>query len=267
MIIDAHGHACGEYLNKDSILKSITQNEINKVILFPGELNSSKTYSFRKPKSDVLIIFNKIIRIVTRLTGATKKISDGNRYVWNLKRQMPDKIIQFYWVTKNNIDQIENDYKIMCFSGIKIHQCWRYFKIDSLFFQKIVAFAEKYNLPIVIHLYSGKDAKDLSKLARNSKAKFIIAHCFGIEEFCFNFNEIKNKVYFDISNCYWLTLEKLIFAINEIGCDNLIFGSDTPYGIDSARNTIDIIKKLNICDSDKQKILCENIKKILNIEL
>jgi hypothetical protein len=42
MIIDAHGHACGEYVTLETMLRKLDENHIDKVILFPGETGNEK---------------------------------------------------------------------------------------------------------------------------------------------------------------------------------------------------------------------------------
>jgi hypothetical protein len=42
MIIDAHGHASGEYVTLEKILEKLNTNHIEKVILFPGEIGNDK---------------------------------------------------------------------------------------------------------------------------------------------------------------------------------------------------------------------------------
>jgi hypothetical protein len=44
MVIDGHAHASGEYLKVESITDYLSRNNTDKVVLVPGELNSSKTY-------------------------------------------------------------------------------------------------------------------------------------------------------------------------------------------------------------------------------
>ena len=46
MIIDAHAHACGEFLHGENIIDILDSNDVSKVVLVPGELGSSRNYSF-----------------------------------------------------------------------------------------------------------------------------------------------------------------------------------------------------------------------------
>ena len=46
MIIDAHAHACGEFLKGEDIVRILDENDVDKVVLVPGEVGSDKGYSF-----------------------------------------------------------------------------------------------------------------------------------------------------------------------------------------------------------------------------
>ncbi len=50
MRIDGHGHACGAcggYLTIEDIHHTLSNNNIDVVVLVPGELNNSNTYKFK----------------------------------------------------------------------------------------------------------------------------------------------------------------------------------------------------------------------------
>ncbi len=264
MRIDAHAHACGYYLTPESIAEKIKKNGIDKIVLFPGELASSKTYEFSLPgKSERLMMLNKIIRIVTGITASAKSLDDGNRYVNLIREKIPGRIIQFYWATKRYFDSIESDFQKMKFRGIKLHQGWEYFRIKSDFFEKIMTWAEKRNMPVLIHLYSYRDVRDLMRFVKGRRIRIIIAHLFGAEFFRSEWSKIRENVYFDISNCYWISRERLEKALLFFGSSKLIFGSDTPYGKDSLENTIRMVESLKISREEKDLILDNNMKKLL----
>ena len=55
------------------------------------------------------------------------------------------------------------------------------------------------------------------------------------------------------------------YAINNLGPEHIILGSDTPWDKDSLKNNIARISRLNIDSTDKEHILGGNIKNILNL--
>ena len=78
MIIDAHAHACGSFLNSEDIICELDKNGVDKVVLVPGELGSDKNYSLPKfasifPNRDVVKITNMMTKMVIGISGAEKK--------------------------------------------------------------------------------------------------------------------------------------------------------------------------------------------------
>ena len=125
MIIDCHAHACGENLSVDSLISNLDKNKTDIVVLVPGELNSKKTYKFKElpdknQEIDILPKTNRIVRFAMTLTNMKRIIKKGNEHVYNLKQQSPDRIRQFYWLTKKLWAQLDEDYKKMNFDGITL---------------------------------------------------------------------------------------------------------------------------------------------------
>ncbi len=101
----------------------------------------------------------------------------------SLVKKLPDKSIQFFWVDMNKefkIINLENSLNEMKYKGLKIHQAWTPFDIESKKFQLLIDFAGKEKLPIFIHPYKKKDMSKLIKIiSNNKKVNFIIAHLMG----------------------------------------------------------------------------------------
>jgi hypothetical protein len=132
MIIDAHAHACGTFLNGKDIIEILNKNNVAKIVLVPGELGSDKNYSLPElaakfPNTDAVSITNLITKILIGILGTAKQIDEGNAYVHSLAKEYPDRIIQFYWVRlslSNALENLERHYAEYGFKGIKFHQCW-----------------------------------------------------------------------------------------------------------------------------------------------
>jgi predicted TIM-barrel fold metal-dependent hydrolase len=271
MIIDGHGHACGEYLSAESIKKKIDLTNVDKVVLVPGQLNSSKTYKLKDytkkdPHKDVVGRTNKIIRMGITLLRVHKTIPKGNEHVYTLARTLPENIIQFFWVTKSQINEIDAKYREMNFKGIKLHQCWEYFKIDSEYFKTIANWATQHEMPLFIHLYSYKDVGDLIEYIRNNNnIKLINGHLFGLELFMKEDIEDLKNIYFDVSNNCFISNERFGKALNHFGSSKLLMGSDIPYGEKSLERVISRIKGLDIPEDQKNEILGNNMRNLLGI--
>jgi len=274
MIIDGHSHACGKFLTAESTVKALDNNGIDKVVLVPGELNSKSEYSLpdiasKFPIHNVVKVTNYLTKFVMKLTGKVKDVPVGNEYVYDLKTKANDRIIQFIWITtgiKNTSEYLDEKLVDWKYNGVKLHQCWENFSIDSDFFNIVANWTENHDLPLFIHLYSDNEVNKLIEYKKkHPKLKLIVAHLFGLELFIKkNFKD--NNVYFDISPLQLISNYRLNKAIEFVGDDKVLFGTDTPYGgKDNIKRSINRIKSLDISSDEKDLILGLNMKKLLKI--
>ena len=274
MIIDGHSHACGKFLTAESIVKTLDTNGVHKVVLVPGELNSKSEYylpdiASKFPKRNVVKVTNYMTKFVMRLTGKVKDIPAGNEYVHRLTSKTGDRVIQFIWMTTeiNNIPEyLDLKFADWNFKGVKLHQCWETFSIDSDFFNQVAVWAEKHDLPLFIHLLSDSEVRKLIDYKRrHPKLKLIVAHLFGLELFI-KHNYKDDNLYFDTSTIQLTSNYRFLKAINFVGADKVLFGTDTPYGAkDNIYRNINRIKSLEISNEDKVLILGLNMKRLLKI--
>jgi len=273
MIIDAHAHACGDFLSADSIVAILDKNNVDKVIIVPGELGSDRNYSLpdvaaRFPNSDVIRFVNIPTKMVVWITGTAKHIEEGNRYVQALVEQYPDRFIQFYWVMLSQpdvLDKLERRYAEFGFKGIKLHQCWESFKVNSERFHNVVEWAASKDLPIFLHLYSWRQASRLALyIKEHPGTTFIIAHLFGLERYM-KANIKSDNVFFEISTPQLVSVQRLKKAIQHFGAARVVLGSDTPYGKNNQEVNLRRVRELDITDEEKDLILGKNIKNLLNL--
>ncbi|MEN8194779.1 MAG: TatD family hydrolase [Bacteroidota bacterium] len=273
MIIDGHAHASGEFLKPESIIDKLDKTGVDKVILVPGELESTKNYYLPNlaklvPSKNVVKATNLLTKFVIKIAGTVKQIPEGNEYVYNLTKKTNGRVIQFIWVTQ----QIENPSNYLNkkllkwnFKGVKLHQCWESYSINSDFFKVVAEWVEKNDMPLFIHLYSDNDVRQLIEYKKqHPKLKLIIAHLFGLEIFIKDGHKDEN-LYFDISTIQLTSTKRLMDAIKFLGAKNIILGTDTPYGKNNLQRNIDRIKNLDILTEEKELILGENMRKLLKI--
>ena len=242
-------------------------------MLVPGELGSDKNYSLPKfasifPNRDVVKITNMMTKMVIGISGAEKKIDEGNAYVYSLSEKYPERIIQFYWVklsSHNVLENLKRDYEEYKFKGIKFHQCWESFKVGSGIFHNVSDWAALNEHPIFIHLFSKKEVKKLAEYIKTySETIFIIGHLFGLEHYM-KANIKSDNIYFEISSPQLISKERLMKAIQHFGSEKIILGSDTPYGKNNLKLNIERIRALNIPYKQKNLILGENIQRVLKL--
>jgi uncharacterized protein len=266
MKIDAHGHACGEYVTTDHLVKKLNENKLDKVVLFPGETGSHKVEKVGDHKHKEVLYFTNIIgTFFGKFLNLSPKIDRGNAYVYQMQQDCPERIVQFYWLTPQYLQRLAPDYQTMQFSGIKLHQCIDYFDINGSFFRQALDFAEANRLPILIHLYGKKDANHLIEAIKERDVTVTVAHLFHYKVFAAHWPEIQRQVYFDIANYYLLNTSTILAAIQAFGCAKLIFGGDNPYGENCIEKTMRMVAGLPIAESDKAQILGKNMQKILGI--
>lgn len=272
MIIDGHGHACGVYLTLENIRETLSKSGADQVVLTAGEWNSKTNYSLpntskKFPKKDIVNEYNKVIGIITKCTGAVKKIPQGNEYVYSLKQQAPELIKQYYWITKNTWQQIETDYARMQFEGVKLHQCWESFDISSNWFEEIAAWTIAKDLPLFIHIHDYKQVgKIIDFIKEHPKAIIIVAHMYGAEFYLEQDLKCLENIYFDISNSMGISAERIMAVHKKLGSTKLVLGSDIPYGKNALKNTIECINQLHISSTEKDNILGQNLKTLLKIK-
>lgn len=274
MIIDAHAHACGDFLYGKNIIEILNNYDVDKVILVPGELESSKNYilpnlAARFPTKDVVTFTNLLTKVIIGMSGKAKQIDAGNEYVYTLTKEFPNRIIQFYWIrlsTSNALENLERDFKRYQFKGIKIHQCWESFDVSSEIFHIVAEWATSKRLPIFVHLFSNKEATRLAQYIKaHRNTVFIIGHLFALERYIAAEIDSDN-VFFEISTPALISIQRLMKAIKCFGANRVVLGSDIPYGHDNLKKNIERVKNLDIPDEEKCLILGGNMKKILEIK-
>ncbi|MBW2173485.1 MAG: amidohydrolase family protein [Deltaproteobacteria bacterium] len=271
MIIDGHAHACGEYLQAESILHQLNTNNVDKVILVPGELNSKRTYSLPNlgrlfPKRNTIVAINHISKVAIALSRAAKHIYEGNANVHKMASAYPERIIQFYWVRMGRptaFTDLQDDYQKYQFKGIKLHQCWERFRFHSSLFSQIGQFALNHKLPLFAHVWSNSDLVEiLAYKKEHPELVLIVAHLFGVESYIQSELTLPN-VYFEISSPSLISNYRLKMAIQQLGANKIIMGTDIPYGKNNLARTLERIRALQISDEEKELILGQNMAQIL----
>ena len=124
--------------------------------------------------------------------------------------------------------------------------------------------AEQNNVSMFIHIYNQDEMKKLIQyIAEHPNMKFIIGHLYWLELFLEGSAETFRNVYFDLSNGYFVSKERILLGYSHFGAEHFLLGSDTPYGKKSLELTLSMIKKLDITEEDLDKICGFNILKLL----
>lgn len=265
MIIDGHSHACGYFNTIELIRKNMTENKLDRIVLFPGEPDKKVDKIKERKNKEILYFTNIVGSFLAYFMRIESVIHYRNYDIYEMRKQEPNKIIQFYWITPKYLDSLNDDFSKFNFSGLKLHQIVRYFSIKSIFFTTVLDFAEQHKLPIVIHLRAKKDVHNLIDLIQDRNVKIIIAHLFYIDEFKKVWDDVSSKIWFDMANYYFINESTIYKALEYFGAEKIIFGSDNPFGENCISKTINLVNKLKIPELEKTKILGGNMGKILSL--
>jgi len=276
MIIDAHAHACGEFADPQKLTEILDNLGVDKVALCPGL--KGHTSAPTPPNIPISAIkqhplyqryfINPGIRF--NYNCLLREKQDGNEFVYSLAKKYPDRIIQIYWLDPRKPDfmaKLKKDLEKWHFKGIKLHQVCTPFKSDGIEINDIARFCEEKRLPLFIHLWSDGEAVKLLNVAKSYlRTNFILLHLIGLEIIAKQTKYTKN-IHCEISPFSYIKETRLKYAIDNLGADHIILGSDTPWDKDSLRNNIARIGRLNIASTEKERILGGNIVDILKIKL
>lgn len=242
------------------------------VVLCAGEPDSDKNYAYpmlsRIFKGQRLAYaFNKIIRTIVRIKHTSEYIDEQNEKVSEMQKQMPDKIINAYWVNPlevDCIDKMERFYSANSFKMLKLHQGWTPFDIRSCESIDIILWATKKKMPIFIHLFSDEQVSGFIEVTNKFiDTTFIVGHMIGFTSMS---DKLKNpNVYFDMSAPQLYSETILKRAIHKAGYEKLILGSDSPYGIDNIAKNLERLKKLLLTENQIRSICGENLMRILHL--
>lgn len=266
MIIDFHTHAFSDKivekamgsLTQTSGIKPYTNGTIKGLLAHMDECGVDKSV---------------VLPIATK--PAQQKIINS----W-AKEIMSDRIYPFGSVhpdAEDACDELEQIKKSGLY-GIKLHPDYQNFFADDEKAYPIYEKCQMLGLPVLFH--AGYDPLSPDKVHGKPKAfaqvhndfpnlTMILAHLGGM----YRWEQVERyiagtdgEVYLDISFTAGEIGRKILERIiNKHGADRILMASDCPW--DSPANEISMIKKLDISEDDKKKILYKNAARLLKIQL
>jgi predicted TIM-barrel fold metal-dependent hydrolase len=289
MIIDCHYHLERKLLTDDELLKKMDECEVGKVALM-GVINEP----IPKPPEFLLKILrftltHRSFRFLAKVLAANFtsegdiKLPTGifhlypnpkNEPIFQAVADNPDRFLGWVFVNpQGGTDQIQelNKWKDKPgFIGVKAHPFWhRYQPVELLPVAVQLAKMEK---PLLIH--AGFDAHgDYDVLLQKvPDLKLILAHA-GFPLYSDTWNKIKNNknVYVDLSQTSYLNDRTTWQAIEYLGVERCLFGSDGPYGVHGDDDLFDysfIKRRIERLFPDKEiqkKLLGENFLELIHI--
>ena len=156
-------------------------------------------------------------------------------------------------------------------SGIKLHPDIQNFKIDDFRMLKIYQLCEKNKLPILMHTgdkrYDNSNPNRLVPILETYTDLVVIGGHFGgysvwddAQKHLTGFDNF----YVDTSSSLWkISPEKAGELIAAYGVDKVLFGTDYPMW--TPKDELEKFMKIDLSDSDRQKILYDNAAKLLKL--
>ena len=271
MIIDGHAHLGGEYKDLPTILSTLDNLGIDRVILCPADHVRNESLPVPHlasmfPDKELNFVVNRLIRAYTPQLLHQKNIDDGNKKIFHISRLSEGRIIQFFWANplkEGIVNEMETKFEEWKFRGIKLHQASHRFEVISSQFRQIVEMAVLKDIPVFIHLYSKKEVLDFISVSAEYKTPFIVGHLIGLELFIQNKYKTGDNIFFDISCPALVSVDRIKKAIKEFGSGRIIMGSDAPYGKSNVKKIVSRIMSLGLPHNECDMILGNNLNSIL----
>lgn len=239
MIIDAHCHlGDGRYkkLDINTLLKEMDEQKIQKAVIIPVE--------------EYITVYNE----------------EGNEYILKAVNENRDKFAGFAtvnpWYGSKGIEMLKK-YLEKGLKGIKLNPSLQGFLLNDRIVYDIVEAAQSYKVPVYFH--TGTPVHSMPFMLRDvamsfPKVNFIMGH-MGAYDFG---NDLitsakgMDNIYLDTSLNLSCTIK---MAINNLGADKVIFGSDAP----RSTQKFELEKVYTACSNkeDLDKVLGGNIMSLL----
>ena len=278
MIVDSHYHLDTRLLSIDDLMRKMDESGVEKVALM-GVINEP----IPKPPEFFLKIFrfswsHKPMRFVAKLlsnnftaegdiklpTGVFRLYKDPeNEPIFKTIKKFPKRFIGWVFVNplgeNDPIDELNKWKYAPGFVGVKAHPFWhRYAPIQLLPVAEELA---KIDRPLLIHAGFDSHGNYMDLLHKVPGLKLILAHA-GFPLYLETWDKIKNykNVYVDLSQTSYLNERMTREAVEHLGVERCLFGTDGPYGAHGADGLFDYsfikrrIEKI-YPDMEKQKRL------------
>lgn len=243
LIIDAHNHVGGPdkgdhaEQSPEEIVATMDKVGIDKAVIFPfNEINPGVSFSL------------------------------ANDYIASAMKKYPDRLIGFARLDPNygekTVLELERAIKKLGLKGVKLHPSSQNFSLDNPHVSRIIKKASELRIPVIFD--SGKPLSPPEKIGTLAKlvpeAKLIMAHMRGPK-----YLEVAEKfdnIYLGTTGMF--NSSKLREALQRLGAEKLIAGSDSPY-IAQERE----VKKFDLIpgikEEEKALILGKNMEEILGL--
>jgi predicted TIM-barrel fold metal-dependent hydrolase len=289
MIIDCHIHYDPEILTLERMLACMDEHGIDKAALIAtmvepfylegrAKLAASDLLRYLLIRANTLgqIFYSTTIDKKGNFVLLGKKFriyeKPDNAPVAEAVEKHPDSFTGWIFVNPvaggDPVEEIEKWSSHPGMVGVKAHPFWHRYPISSL--DGVAAWCREHGYPLLIHLGCREGSGDYQRLPEKYPGlKVLYAHA-GIPYFQKLWAYIKDRdgVYVDLSSPY-LNQDLMRKAVDFLGADKCLYGTDGPYGHQSPGGDYDygLIKgwvgALPLSDQEFDKICSENYQGII----
>lgn len=270
MIIDSHVHICGPPLNQEYI----------NARLWDGSI---VTLSVRRADASVDRLLQDMNKnnidkaFVCAVNGAVT-----NEYLSKVVREHSSRIVGFAWIDNpldktKSVETLETAVNELGLRGLKLHPGIQNFSPADPRIYPLISKAAELNVPIFIHMapwplgtFDNHKPEHIDTLKKNvPNATIIVGHMAWQRFMDLLILVWEPGIYVEtsgglsmIADLYGVDFAERL--IRRLGVDKVVFGSDW-MGSSSrmTKENMDIINKMSLTREEKEKILGENIRKVL----
>ena len=289
-VIDCHAHYEPAILDGQSVINRMKRHGISETLLMSA-MTTPAIYN----KSNFLMGIQRIMLNSKLLWPIAKKIDDGlhkrpgewdpwyrkyfgkkekyqivldpdNDSVFSEVDKYPDYLKGWIFLNPKIDDwkgELSKWIKHPGAVGIKIHPFWHRYPIKEAI--EIAELANENNLPLMIHM-GFEQINNIKSFIRNwDNLKIIFSHA-AFPYYCQLWPEIKNtqKKFVDLSS-HHVDQNIISKAVSFLGAEKCLYGTDDPYGGETAGLKIQKwINSLKIDSTAKEMIYSKNIINIIN---
>jgi uncharacterized protein len=289
MVIDCHYHLEERYLTVDQMISRMDAAGIGRVALM-GTMSEPIPET---PKPILRLLQLLLAHRATRPAGrrlVERFDSQGgieilgksyrmyphpdNAPVFDLVGKMPDRFLGWVFVRPgsevNPTTEMKKWMSRPGFVGVKAHPFWHRFEPIQLLpvAEKLISVSK----PLLIHAGFGAHGDFLALVAKAPELKLVIAHA-GFPEYADTLRRSKGRknIYVDLSQTSYVGEAVTRRAVEILGVERCLFGTDGPYGYTAADGSFDFgfikarLERLFPDEGARRRLLGENFAEMAGL--
>ena len=290
MVIDCHYHLEERLLTIEELLQNMDATGVHKVALMGTQIDPFKEPSpFLVGLLQFLLTHSSLRNLGKRFVadftpeGNIKILGDifricpdpDNEPVFRAVQQHPDRFLGWIFVNprgqKDQVAQFERFKGAPGFVGVKAHPFWNHHTPLELapVAEKLAATGK----PMLIHVGFGGEGDYDALLGQVPNLKLILAHT-GFPLYSQTWNAIRDKenIFVDLSQTTYVGEKTTRQAVEYLGVDRCLFGTDGPYGFHGEDGKFDYgfikrrIERLFPDEGVQRRLLGENFAELAGIQ-